>query len=85
MSISTRVLVVRPSRASFIEEDIALLRRHYTVRTLDVFEERHSLFTDLKVFLRLLKYRLEAVILKDSTIALFHSCRIFFRRAMMFL
>ena len=46
---------MRPSRASFIEEDIALLRRHYTVRTLDVFEERHSLFTDLKVFLRLLK------------------------------
>lgn len=55
MSTSTRVLVVRPSKAPFIEEDIALLRKHYVVRTLDVFEKRQSFLTDVKVFLRLLR------------------------------
>ena len=49
MSTSTRVLVVRPSKAPFIEEDIALLRKHYAVRTLDVFEKRQSILTDIKV------------------------------------
>ena len=48
-------MVVRPSRATFIEEDIALLRRHFEVRTVDVFEEGRSLGSSLKVFLRLLR------------------------------
>jgi glycosyltransferase involved in cell wall biosynthesis len=55
MSRPVRVLVVRPSKATFIEDDIALLRKHYTVRTLDVFEKRRSVLADAKVLLRLLR------------------------------
>jgi glycosyltransferase involved in cell wall biosynthesis len=55
MSPPVRVLVVRPSRATFIEEDISLLRKHFEVRTVDVFEEGRSLGSSLKVFLRLLR------------------------------
>ena len=55
MSSSIKVLVVRPSRSSFIEEDIALLSKHFDVRTVDVFEEGRSIGNSVKVFLRLLR------------------------------
>ncbi|UCE45671.1 MAG: glycosyltransferase family 4 protein [Methanobacteriota archaeon] len=55
MSSSIRVLVVRPSRSSFIEEDIALLSKHFDVRTVDVFEKGRSIGNSAKVFFRLLR------------------------------
>jgi len=48
-------LVVRPSKATFIEEDIELLRKHFDVRTVDVFEKGRSLQKSAKVLLRLLR------------------------------
>lgn len=55
MSASVRVLVVRPSRATFIEEDIESLRKHFDVRTIDVFEKGRSVRKSMKVFVRLLR------------------------------
>ena len=37
MARRTRVLLVRPNRSSFMDQDEVLLRRHYDVRTLDMY------------------------------------------------
>lgn len=37
MARSTRVLLVRPNRSTFMDEDEALLRRHYDLRVLDMY------------------------------------------------
>lgn len=55
MSTPIRVLVVRPIKSSFIEEDISLLSKHFDVQTLDVFEKGRSFGNSVKVFLRLLR------------------------------
>jgi len=49
------VLFVRPSNAPFIEQDLELLKRHYEVRTLDVFEKGRSLGNMLRVLWRMFR------------------------------
>ena len=44
---------MRPSTMPFIERDIALLRKHFDVRVLDVFETGRSIGNRLRVLLRL--------------------------------
>ncbi|OGS43214.1 MAG: hypothetical protein A3K76_05720 [Euryarchaeota archaeon RBG_13_57_23] len=51
----TRVLFIRPSKASFIEQDLKLLEKHYDVRTLDVFEKGRSLGNKVSVFWRMFR------------------------------
>ena len=55
MTHSIRVLVVRPSKSSFIENDIKMLERHFEVRTVDIFEKGRSFRNSVKVFVRLFK------------------------------
>jgi glycosyltransferase involved in cell wall biosynthesis len=55
MSARIRVLIVRPSTSPFIEADIEILRKHFDVRTVDVFEKGRSLGNSVKVFMRLLR------------------------------
>ncbi len=46
-------MFVRPSEASFIEQDLKLLSKHYEVRTMDVFEKGRSLGNRVRVFWRM--------------------------------
>lgn len=50
-----RVLFIRPSKATFIEQDLKVLGRHYDVRTLDVFEKGRSVRNRFRVFWRMLR------------------------------
>ena len=60
-------MFIRPSEASFIEQDLKLLSNHYEVRTLDVFEKGRSLGNRIKVFWRMFR----GVIWSDVTYSWF--------------
>jgi glycosyltransferase involved in cell wall biosynthesis len=50
-----RVLVIRPSEATFVGQDCRILQRHFDVRTVDLFEGGRSAGRRLKAFLQLLR------------------------------
>lgn len=62
-----RVLVIKPSRASFVEQDSEILQKQFDVRTVDLSNSGRSVGRHLKVLLRLIR----GIIWADATFSWF--------------
>ncbi|MCJ2512170.1 MAG: glycosyltransferase [Candidatus Thermoplasmatota archaeon] len=55
MRTRIRILVIKPSRASFVEQDSEILQKHFDVRTIDLSDAGRSVGCRMNILLRLLR------------------------------